>query len=163
MNFFHEDRTKKEEKWMFNVLSPWIIPCLCSYIPCLQVAWMLLPQKSFPCSAAHKFFRRNYVQTHLNNNLQQCYNNHHYWRLQEKCIMWNLTFFWHIAIWSEIKLPKRSRLIHYKTRDWHLTNLHCFANSLSQKEQSAAPPAIVPSRYGLISITFFTVWEAKKL
>lgn len=30
----------------------------------------------------------------------------------------------------------------------------------SQKEQSAAPPAIVPSRYGLISITFFTVPDA---
>lgn len=27
----------------------------------------------------------------------------------------------------------------------------------SQNEQSAAPPAIVPSKYGLISITFFTV------
>ena len=30
----------------------------------------------------------------------------------------------------------------------------------SQKEQSAAPPAIVPSRYGLISMTFFTVPDA---
>ncbi len=39
--------------------------------------------------------------------------------------------------------------------------LHCLANTLSQYEQSAAPPAIVPNRYGLISITFFTVWEAK--
>ena len=30
----------------------------------------------------------------------------------------------------------------------------------SQNWQSAAPPAMVPSRCGLISITFFTVWEA---
>jgi hypothetical protein len=29
-----------------------------------------------------------------------------------------------------------------------------------QKEQSAAPPAIVPKRKGLISMTFFTVCEA---
>lgn len=34
---------------------------------------------------------------------------------------------------------------------------HCLARRRSQKLQSAAPPAMVPSRYGLISITFFTV------
>ena len=28
-----------------------------------------------------------------------------------------------------------------------------------QNWQSAAPPAMVPSKYGLISITFFTVWD----
>jgi len=38
--------------------------------------------------------------------------------------------------------------------------LHRLPNSLSQYAQSAAPPAIVPSKYGLISITFFTVCEA---
>ena len=31
---------------------------------------------------------------------------------------------------------------------------------LSQNEQSAAPPAIVPSKYGLISMTFLTLWDA---
>ena len=40
------------------------------------------------------------------------------------------------------------------------TYRHSRPRSRSQKEQSAAPPAIVPSRYGLISITFFTSWEA---
>ena len=31
---------------------------------------------------------------------------------------------------------------------------------LSQNEQSAAPPAMVPSKYGLISMIFFTLWDA---
>ena len=44
----------------------------------------------------------------------------------------------------------------------HLPHLHSYASCLSQQEQSAAPPAIVPSKQGLISITFFTVWEAAK-
>ena len=38
--------------------------------------------------------------------------------------------------------------------------LHCRASSRSQKLQSAAPPAMVPSKEGLISITFCTVCEA---
>ena len=37
---------------------------------------------------------------------------------------------------------------------------HCLPKSRSQNWQSAAPPAIVPSRYGFISITFFTEPEA---
>jgi hypothetical protein len=39
-------------------------------------------------------------------------------------------------------------------------NLHCIPKFLSQKEQSAAPPAMVPRRNGLISMTFLTVPEA---
>lgn len=39
-------------------------------------------------------------------------------------------------------------------------SLHCLPRSLSQNWQSAAPPAIVPSKNGLISITFFTLCEA---
>ena len=35
--------------------------------------------------------------------------------------------------------------------------LHCIPRFLSQKLQSAAPPAIVPNKNGLISIIFFTV------
>jgi hypothetical protein len=37
---------------------------------------------------------------------------------------------------------------------------HCLPKSLSQNWQSAAPPAIVPSKNGLISITFFTLCDA---
>jgi len=37
------------------------------------------------------------------------------------------------------------------------------ARYLSQKEQSAAPPAIVPKRKSLISITFFTYSDDIKL
>jgi len=46
------------------------------------------------------------------------------------------------------------------TKNIYNIYLHSFAKRRSQKEQSAAPPAIVPRRYGLISITFFTVPEA---
>ena len=38
--------------------------------------------------------------------------------------------------------------------------LACMPSVLCQKEQSAAPPAIVPSKYGLVSMTFLTVCEA---
>ena len=34
---------------------------------------------------------------------------------------------------------------------------HCLPRSRSQNWQSAAPPAIVPRRKGLISMTFFTL------
>merc|ERR1740123_1757420 len=37
---------------------------------------------------------------------------------------------------------------------------HCVPRFRSQKEQSAAPPAMVPRRNGLISMTFLTVWDA---
>ncbi len=37
----------------------------------------------------------------------------------------------------------------------------CLPRLRCQNWQSAAPPAIVPSRKGLISITFFTVWDAE--
>lgn len=37
---------------------------------------------------------------------------------------------------------------------------HCMPKFRSQNEQSAAPPAIVPRRKGLISMTFLTVPEA---
>lgn len=37
---------------------------------------------------------------------------------------------------------------------------HCMPRYVSQYWQSAAPPAMVPSRYGLISITFFTEPDA---
>jgi hypothetical protein len=36
----------------------------------------------------------------------------------------------------------------------------CLPRFLSQNWQSAAPPAIVPSKKGLISMTFLTVCEA---
>ena len=39
-------------------------------------------------------------------------------------------------------------------------NRHCVPKFRSQKEQSAAPPAMVPKRKGLISITFLTVPDA---
>ena len=45
-------------------------------------------------------------------------------------------------------------------RDATRAHLHSMDSTRSQYEQSAAPPAMVPSRYGLISITFFTVCEA---
>ena len=37
---------------------------------------------------------------------------------------------------------------------------HCVPKFRSQKAQSAAPPAMVPRRKGLISMTFLTVCEA---
>merc|ERR1719230_1211110 len=37
---------------------------------------------------------------------------------------------------------------------------HCIPKLRSQNAQSAAPPAMVPKRYGLISMTFFTVCDA---
>ena len=36
---------------------------------------------------------------------------------------------------------------------------HCMPRLRCQKAQSAAPPAIVPTKYGLISITFLTVCD----
>lgn len=39
-------------------------------------------------------------------------------------------------------------------------NLHCIPRYANQYWQSAAPPAMVPSKLLLISITFFTVCEA---
>ena len=42
-------------------------------------------------------------------------------------------------------------------------NLHSLVRYASQYIQSAAPPAIVPSKYSLISITFLTASELKKL
>ena len=48
-------------------------------------------------------------------------------------------------------------------------SLHWMPRLRCQNWQSAAPPAMVPSRYGLISITFLTVcdemygpWEARE-
>ena len=41
-------------------------------------------------------------------------------------------------------------------------NLHKELRFLSQKKQSAAPPAIVPNKYEFISITFFTLGDPMK-
>jgi hypothetical protein len=40
--------------------------------------------------------------------------------------------------------------------------LHCIATYFSQNIQSAAPPAIVPRRKSLISMTFLTLFEEMK-
>ena len=62
-----------------------------------------------------------------------------------------------------VQCKERKNNINFRVliRPGNSSHLHCLARNLSQYEQSAAPPAIVPNRYGFISITFFTVCEAE--